>query len=445
MASDGLPAERDIMEGLKKSHPVDTLSIHPVTNERPTTTTSTAVRNLEYIGSYNWTNASDAAEIIVPGKIFLTYSSLVSPSSDTKGSAPEWTDRSLPIKLSPDRGVRFSHQNGFKSASSILLPLFKSVDVLDKEVDWPSVDFVVDRSGLRKIMRWISVDDVKEFRIDMELAGKQTVLLNRWEARTREIMPGYTYGFNFEKAMTAAVPGCEKATSHHRIVKYACAHFSWSQDVYGLPPLQDFCGLKLVVRFEVDACLPPATPKRSASRANMSSNPEDLADALVGLKITPSKPVTPSVASRSSPAASEAGSSLQLRILRAGVEQPQSSIIELTTRSEKTIHNVNSTDQFLQLYLSQTLHLYVGVHFKGRFFDVRKQGLESSELVSQREKAEPSLRQLGNTLRMIQKIVVKHGRTGRLSLVCEKGTLRVYERVSTQSCLPAEVMQRFET
>ena len=85
MASDGLPAERDIMEGLKKSHPVDTLSIHPVTNERPTTTTSTAVRNLEYIGSYNWTNASDAAEIIVPGKIFLTYSSLVSLTSDAKG------------------------------------------------------------------------------------------------------------------------------------------------------------------------------------------------------------------------------------------------------------------------------------------------------------------------------------------------------------------------
>ena len=226
---DGLPPDRDIKDGLNKSNPVDTLSIHPVTNERPTTTTSTAVRNLEYIGSYNWTNASDAAEIIVPGKIFLTYSSLVSPSSDTKGSAPEWTDRSLPIKLSPDRGVRFSHQNGFKSPSSILLPLFKSVDVLNKEVDWPSVDFVTDRSGLRKIMRWISAGDVWDFRIDMELAGKQTVLFNRWDARTRENMPGYTYGFNFEKAMTAAVPGCEKGTGHHRIVKYARTHVLWGR------------------------------------------------------------------------------------------------------------------------------------------------------------------------------------------------------------------------
>ena len=81
---DGLPPDRDIKDGLNKSNPVDTLSIHPVTNERPTTTSSTALEHLEYIGSYNWTNASDAAEIIVPGKIFLTYSSLVSLTSDAK-------------------------------------------------------------------------------------------------------------------------------------------------------------------------------------------------------------------------------------------------------------------------------------------------------------------------------------------------------------------------
>ena len=63
----------------------------------------------------------------------------------------------------------------------------------------------------------------------MELAGKQTVLFNRWDARTRENMPGYTYGFNFEKAMTAAVPGCEKGTGHHRIVKYARTHVLWGR------------------------------------------------------------------------------------------------------------------------------------------------------------------------------------------------------------------------
>ncbi|ETW82297.1 hypothetical protein HETIRDRAFT_46393 [Heterobasidion irregulare TC 32-1] len=395
---DGLPPDRDIKDGLNKSNPVDTLSIHSAINQRSTTTSSTDLEHLEYIGSYNWTNASDAAEIIVPG------------------SAPEWTDRSLPIKLSPDRGVRFSHQNGFKSPSSILLPLFKSVDVLNKEVDWPSVDFVTDRSGLRKIMRWVSAGDVWDFRIDMELAGKQTVLFNRWDARTREIMPGYTYGFNFEKAMTVAVPGCEKGTGHHRIVKYARAH--------------DFCGLKLVVRFEVDACLPSATPKRSAFPVKQSSNPDDLADILAGINITPQDPAT--------------GSSSQLRILRAGVEQPQASIIELTTRSENRINQLVWTEIFPQLYLSQTLHFYVGIHSRGRFYEIRKQRLDSLEMVSQREQAETSFKKLGMALRMIQKLVIKHGQAARLSLVCERGKLMVYERVSTQSCLPAEVMRRFE-
>ena len=65
-------------------------------------------------------------------------------------------------------------------------------------------------------------------------------------------------------------------------------------------------------------------------------------------------------------------------------------------------------------------------------------------MVSQREQAETSFKKLGMALRMIQKLVIKHGQAARLSLVCEKGKLMVYERVNTQSCLPAEVMQRFE-
>ena len=202
--------------------------------------------------------------------------------------------------------------------------------------------------------------------------------------------------------------------------------------------------MNLVVRFEVDACLPSATPKRSASPVKQSSNPDDLADILAGLNITPQNPASPSVPSSSSYTASEAGSSSQLRILRAGVEQPQTSIIELTTRSENRINQLVWTEIFPQLYLSQTPHFYVGIHSRGRFYEIRKQSLDSLEMVSQREQAETSFKKLGMALRMIQKLVIKHGQAARLSLVCEKGKLMVYERVNTQSCLPAEVMQRFE-
>ena len=129
--------------------------------------------------------------------------------------------------------------------------------------------------------------------------------------------------------------------------------------------------MKMVVRFEVDACLPSVTPNRRASPVTQFSNPDDLIDALASLNITTNTPATPAVALASSSTASFEGSP-PLRIIRAGAAQLQESIIELTTRSENYIQNLDWAEVFPQLYLSQTPHLYVGVHSVGRFFDVRK-------------------------------------------------------------------------
>jgi hypothetical protein len=109
--------------------------------------------------------------------------------------------------------------------SATLLPLITAVDKIAEEeykpsFDWASVDFVTDRNGLRKLLRWIDGTATKSFRIDMQLAGTHSVLLNRWERRTREELSGFTYGFNFEKASTKVTTGCEESTGHHRIVKY---------------------------------------------------------------------------------------------------------------------------------------------------------------------------------------------------------------------------------
>ena len=92
------------------------------------------------------------------------------------------------------------------------------------DLEWSELDFVTDRNNLRKLLRWLKGvpdgEELKDFRIDMQLAGKKTVLLNRWEKRTRETMPGNTFGFGFEKAATNAVNGCAGSTGHHRIIKY---------------------------------------------------------------------------------------------------------------------------------------------------------------------------------------------------------------------------------
>jgi len=116
--------------------------------------------------------------------------------------------------------------------SRALFPLIRAVQDVESQsgtkekdtFDWSSVDFVTDRNGLRKLLRWITAapgDPPRDFRIDVELAGSKTVLLNRWEQITKE-QPGTrrSYGFNFEEEMTDPDPGCERGTGHHRIVTY---------------------------------------------------------------------------------------------------------------------------------------------------------------------------------------------------------------------------------
>lgn len=86
--------------------------------------------------------------------------------------------------------------------------------------DWSSADIVTDRNGLRKLTRWVAGEDVRDFRLDLQLAGEHTVLVNRWEKRNREVFNGRTFGFSFEKASTVPAPGCKESTGHHRIVTY---------------------------------------------------------------------------------------------------------------------------------------------------------------------------------------------------------------------------------
>lgn len=151
------------------------------------------------------------------------------------GSPPEWQNKATPYQVPADIGTVFVDQNGFHMPTAVLQPLLVAVDKKAEgnkkayRVDWPSVDFVTDRNGLRKLLRWIGEGEVKPFRIDMQLAGKQTVLFNRWEKRNRETMSGFTFGFNFEKASTTPARGCEESSGHHRIVTYVSIIHAWER------------------------------------------------------------------------------------------------------------------------------------------------------------------------------------------------------------------------
>lgn len=104
-----------------------------------------------------------------------------------------------------------------------LLPLVAAVNeqqIFSPE-DWKTVDFVTDRNGLRKLLRWINTASGRDFRIDTQLVGEKTVVLNRWEPNTTAYMNGSSYGFNFEKAATIPMPpATRRSDGHHRIVTY---------------------------------------------------------------------------------------------------------------------------------------------------------------------------------------------------------------------------------
>ncbi|KAK0460030.1 uncharacterized protein EV420DRAFT_1534598 [Desarmillaria tabescens] len=370
------------------------------------------IKDVEYIGSYNWIKNHDSAlDILDP-----------SPTILVPGSPPEWQNKAVPYSVPADKGIFFSDQNGFQMPSAILLPLMAAVETVaeDKKeppFDWSSVDFVTDRNCLRKLLRWIGGKDdeksMKEFRIDMQLAGKKTVLFNRWDKRYREQASGYTFGYNFETHTTKPANGCESSTGHHRIITY------------------DLGGFKMVVRFEVDACVSGSDTKRAPAASSSSTTVDDLSNLLSRVKIgPPTSSVIAVTPSRS------------LTVKLDGSYVPQNAILELTTVSERRRSQFDWYEQYPQLFLSQTPRHFLGIHNQGRFQAVEKN--ELSALTHQAKSVQPSLKKLVKVLKSIQEMVVKKGMTGRLTLIRDGEWLRVYERRSQESCLLKEYLAKFE-
>jgi len=230
------PNSRDLYQGLDKES-TEVIS-KPTLN--PQSGKDLQPKDLTYLGSYNWIEAT-VPSIIVPGEFRSSATLSAHPphfrvSIDLTylqpGSPRVWADRSLPRSVAVDHGYDFVDQNGHRMGSITLLPLIRAVQEVEiqsgtkeeDKFDWSSVDFVTDRNGLRKLLRWInytSGDPPRDFRIDIQLAGSKTVLMNRWEQITKE-QPGTrrSYGFNFEESMTNPSPGCERSTGYHRIVTY---------------------------------------------------------------------------------------------------------------------------------------------------------------------------------------------------------------------------------
>ena len=196
----------------------------------------------------------------------------------------------------------------------------------------------------------------------------------------------------------------------------------------------------MVVRFEVDACLPSDHPGPKVTRGPRADDDDDpdeaLLGALSGLSIgTGSKSTT----SSPSPLTSD-----DLKIFRAGTQVPQSDLLEMTTRSEISAANFDWGDAYPQLYLSQTPHHYLAVHRSGTFFSIAKRKIGKNDLVEIESKAQTGFRKLRKLLGEIQTMVKEADERRRISLVCQDGVLKVHERKSKVSYLPEDSLALFK-
>ncbi|KAK0245001.1 hypothetical protein EDD85DRAFT_782972 [Armillaria nabsnona] len=206
------------------------------------------------------------------------------------------------------------------------------------------------------------------FRMDLQLAGSKTILCTRWEPRVvMNANPG-GYGRSFELMRTRPALGCEHATSHHRVITY------------------DLAGMKMVVRAEVDACLPDPNGKAADVQ-----------------------------------------------------EVPQSALVELTTKSSPRNRRWSYKD--MQMCLSQTPNLIYGVHQNGVFNKVVK---KKKNLDNVKDHRESKLRLLRRVLEDVQQLVIRSGPRGRLTLVYEDTAMKVYQRNLENSSLPEEYLKMFQ-
>jgi len=293
---------------------------------------------------------------------------------------------------------------------SPLIPIFAAIDDLhENKYKFEELDIVSDRNNLRKLLRWATgVADEKGFRIDIERAG-QTCLFNRREEKDAETVEGFRgFGHTYEEAATKPSPGCERATGHHRIISI------------------NFGGLKILLRFEVDACT-----------GLTSHDPDDLAAALSGLKIKSDASAAETSVSTRTPIA---GISIIPTTPRTPVAQ--STLIELKTRVSH--RPLDWAEVYPQLYLSQTAYLYFAKHTRGTFGNVEKFKLAGDSMKVYAKQAEVGMAKLKVVLNEVLAAVRKEGSGVGLSLVCEGERLVLYKRKpGTGKALGSDILSRF--
>ncbi|GLB34557.1 hypothetical protein LshimejAT787_0201220 [Lyophyllum shimeji] len=154
------------------------------------------------------------------------------------GSPPAWTPQDLPIVLPADSPAVDPRT---VLPSCPLDALFRAIQITSPDLALDEFDLITDRKNLRALFDFIQNKKGDPHRIEAELVGGTLLFYLGWSASSYTNFPNRpTYGMNFERMFTG--PLSEGTIQHNRVVTYV------------------FGGLKVMVKYQADACLVSASP-----------------------------------------------------------------------------------------------------------------------------------------------------------------------------------------
>lgn len=191
--------------------------------------TSTLKKDFTALTSYNLLPKKDKT-IIVPG------------------APPVLRPPTAPLKIKPDSGRYLLDPSGHVFPKCPLEPLFRALLISCPRLNMRDVDLVTDRRNLRLLLGFAGRKKAP-FRIDIETV-ESTVLLSTWTPNKVSFVNGFQgFGHEFEKAATVKPDFTRGSIAYHGVVRYT------------LGPM------RIIMRFEADACTQPPSGLLSNTRA----------------------------------------------------------------------------------------------------------------------------------------------------------------------------------
>ncbi|EJD54215.1 hypothetical protein AURDEDRAFT_118776 [Auricularia subglabra TFB-10046 SS5] len=359
--------------------------------------------NVSHVASYSWVDMPRPT-IVVPG------------------SPRVWNEPSVPFTLPVDtREDHLGQASTHNVPFHLLEPLVASVQHMQPDFLFHSLHVVSDRAFLRGLLRWANgAVYLTDFRYDVQVVAK-TMLCTRKIIREWHCNGGH--GKGFERITTTASADAASLPApmmdHARIIRYVGPCRASSRQP--LTPQQTIAGLDLLIRYQVDACLPV---QQESGIGNRSAEPHTIRQQ------------------RDVPTTCRVTLIPQQREL---VEQ--SRIVELKSGAGKRKSaGAFWSAAYPQMLLSQTPHLFVGLHVAGTFSEVRKHALGHGKCDGTAPRAVRDLNALASTLRNIYETVLAQGDGAALSIVCVGGVLKLHRRCAWDTdpdALPDSMLELF--